>query len=204
MNKHIILVAAIALTAAVTGCSDDDNTSKPEPTYADRIASGWNDYESGDFAGAAAHFNAAETLDGAQPDAFAGQGWSRMKLDELAASRDAFLAGHAVAGTASAAQSEILAGLAFVLNAMKDYAGSGAWADSLLATAPDWVFDHEAGISAADVAVVLAEDHFALGQFDEALDVVKTLNPGFALDAVASPADEAALADEIERLRGVN
>ncbi|MCB1183554.1 hypothetical protein KDM41_08970 [bacterium] len=204
MDKRIITTALALLAITAIGCGDDDGTIPPVPTYDDTVAAGWTKYEAGDFDGALAAFAAAASVDAARPDAFVGQGWSDLRRDALAGGRDAFLAGEAVADTASAARSDLRAGLVFALNAMKDYDASNAWADSLLADAPAWAFAHESGLDAADVRVVQAENLFALGDFDASLAAVKALNPAFALDTVATAADEAALAAEIERLRAAS
>ena len=67
---------------------------------------------------------------------------------------------------------------------------------------PQWIFIHDQTISYKDLHLIKAEGYFALGNFNESLIEVQLLNPAFTTDTNTFEG-RAALAEEIERLRGV-
>lgn len=191
MMRKIILSAALSI---LLSCGAD------EATYQSLIDDGWSLFQSGQYTEAIAVFTEARDLSPDRADAYAGMGWSRMKLDDLNAASADFASGAALAGT----RVDLLGGYAFTLNALKDYANSNVRADELLALSSNWTFPYANGIDATDIQIVKAENFFALGEFSSSLAVVKTLNPSFPLSAVSTADDEMALAAEIERLKEIN
>lgn len=171
-----------------------------EPSYLGLIDDGWSLFQSGQYIEALAVFTEARDLAPERADAYAGMGWSRMKLDDLSGASTDFAAGAPRVGT----RVHLLGGYAFTLNALKDYSNSNARADELLGLSSNWEFPYIDGIDATDIQIVKAENFFALGDFSSSLTVVKTLNPSFPLNAIATADDEMALAEEIERLKSEN
>jgi tetratricopeptide (TPR) repeat protein len=191
MTQKIMLSVTML---ALLSCGAD------EPSYQVLIDDGWSLFQSGQYTEAIAVFTEARDLAPERADAYAGMGWSRMKLDDLPGAGADFATGAPLVGT----RVHLLGGYTFTLHALKDYANSNVRADELLTLLSDWVFPYANGIDATDIHIVKAENFFALGEFASSLATVKTLNPSFPLNAVSTPADEMALAAEIERLKGIN
>lgn len=202
-TKKILLLAAVALAALSFACKKDSGgpiEPPPPPTAAQLIAQGWTAFAAHNYAGAEAKFAAALALDGTLVDAYNGAGWSDAHLDSLAAAAAQFRAGRARA----ASNLDILAGLAFIHNATREYALSVNEADTLFQASPSgWTFSRDAALNTADLRIVMAEDYYAMGDFASSLSTVVLLNASFTAD-VATPVGRSALAAEIERLKSVN
>ncbi|HMB67861.1 MAG TPA: hypothetical protein VKU85_01075 [bacterium] len=215
MSRHVarwiapwcVAVAAAALAGCGGGDSgtepDDDPDPGPEPTYDERVASGWASYEAGQFTAARSAFQAAAAVDGSRADAHVGLGWSQLRLDAPDLAHDAFDDGSAASGS-DALKADLHAGWAFAWNARQAAAGRHAESNARVlqaeALAPGWTFAHEAGMDAADLTLLAAENHFALGEFAESLARVQVLDPAFTAD-VGTAAGLSALAAKIEALR---
>lgn len=203
-------MAALLLLVAA-GCGGGDSTMEPDPdpdplpppTYAERIASGWSSFASGAYATASSKFSAAVTADPEPVDAYVGLGWSDLKLDELDAAHAAFETGSTKSGT-DATRADLYAGWAFVWHARTSAPDHHTESNARIVQAetlePAWSFEHLAGIDADDLALLAAENFFALGEFDSCLARVQSLDPTFVAD-IGTPEGQAALADEIELLR---
>jgi hypothetical protein len=99
---------------------------------------------------------------------------------------------------------DLYAGWAFAWNARQAAAGRHAESNARVAQAealaPAWVFAHESAIDAADLTLLAAANHFALGELAQSLARVQVLDPAFTVD-VATAVGQAALATRIEELR---
>ncbi len=191
MNKRsVFYLSALMLVA----CGGDDKS------YQGLLDDGWSLFQSGQYNEAIAVFMEARDLSPDRADAYAGMGWSRMKLDDLAGASADFSTGAPLVGT----RVDLLGGWTFTLNALKNYSNSNARADELLALSSNWTFPYLSGINATDIQIVKAENFFGLGSFSSSLAIVKMINPSFSLNSVSTAADEMALAAEIERLKSVN
>lgn len=205
----VMVFAALSLAGCGGGGGGTpDPDPEPEaPGYADFIAAAWTAFAGGDYAGAIAEFASAKAADAAQAEPFAGTGWCHARLGDPAAAAGKFEAAAGLAASTSVA-ADLQAGWAFALNALKDPAGadlsnfveSNARADAALALQPDWVFDPLAEYDAADLHVVRAENHFALGEFEASLAAVQALDPAFDAD-VNTGDGQLALAAKIEELK---
>jgi hypothetical protein len=132
-------------------------------------------------------------------DAYVGLGWSYMKLDQLTTASDEFNMGSQKANPPA----DLFGGWAFVLNALRDYGGSNAEADQVFTLDPTWTFSYGLPLSKDDLHVLKAENYFLLGNYTYSLNEVKRLNSGFNADVTTS-IGRAALAAEIERLKGIS
>jgi len=192
--KFLTLLMLFTLT--IINCSDKDEPTKVIFTFDDLMNEGWSEFAGKNYDTALKKFAMANTMDFNRPEAYAGMGWSLFKLDNLAEADTAFSHGSKRNGTA-----DNFAGWAFSLNAQKAYLHSNAMADTALALSPLWKFQGGLGLDHNDLNILRAENHFLLGNFVESLAVVQGLNSEFIAN-VATSAGQAALAAEIERLKG--
>jgi hypothetical protein len=173
------------------------------PTYAERIAAAWASFSAGQYTAARSAFAAAVAADATRADAYAGLGWSELRLDAPDAAHQAFLDGNTRTGT-DPVLADLFAGWAFAWNARQAAAGRHAESNTRIAQAealtPAWVFAPEAGMDAADLTLLAAENFFALGDFASSLARVQVLDPAFTAN-VGTVTGQAALATRIEALR---
>lgn len=166
------------------------------PTFGDLITEGWAAFQSADYQSASDKFSEAITLNSEDAAGFTGLAWSLFRLDNLSRANTEFTGGsNALSPTA-----DLFAGWAFVKNAQKDYTRSNQRADDALALNSSWAFTYDSSLSAADLHVLKAENHFLLGEFADSLTEVQILNPSFSAD-VSTNTGQAALAQEIENLK---
>ncbi len=188
--KKIILISLLIVSCG--GAAGD-------PTYDDIILEGWTNFEAAEYATAIESFDNAVTTDPTKSEAYSGRGWSQMKLDNLSFAETSFSDGAAIAD----AGADLFAGYAFLLNAQKLYANSNTRASQALTLDATWTFAHISSVSAADLHVVIAENHFALGNFAASLAEVKILNSSFNAN-VATAGGQSLLGAEIERLKSIS
>lgn len=186
------LIPLICGLAACSGNSGGTSAKTPE----EYLAAGWSSYSQKNYADALTNFTQAYQGKGSLTDAYNGAGWANARLGSLTAARDKFLQGL----THDTANLQILAGLAFVYNAVKDYPSSVTDANHVLQINPAWFFSRDVSITASDLELLLAEDYFAEGDFQNSYIMVQSLDPTFTVD-VSTDSGRIALASEIERLR---
>ena len=203
MKKTIIV--ALALLAAASGCSKK-TTAPEEFTAAQYLTQGWTSFNTGNYSTAQTNFDNAISKDAALADAYNGKGWCQGILGSPAGALASFATGATRTGTA-VVLNEIRFGAAFAYSAI-DSASQAIVNDSTgLAADPDWAFSHTYRVSQDNVLdyheawLLLAQNHFKLGQFTRAEDYVQLLHTGFEVDET-TPAGQAALQGEIERLAG--
>lgn len=184
MKKAVFCI----LVVSVVACSDSDSRNA--------LDVGWSAFETGDYATALAALTEARDKQPDDPEIRSALGWTFMRLDMLAEAASEFETGASIANTPA----DLHAGRAFVLNAQKNYAASNASVTQALSLQPAWAFSHEPGLDHEDLAIMKAENHFVLGEFQDALTTVQTVNSSFIAD-VATDAGRGQLAAEIERLR---
>jgi tetratricopeptide (TPR) repeat protein len=182
----------------LAGCNVDDTSTPVTPQ--ELIDNGWAQYALRNYQAALDQFNQAISADGSLADAYNGAGWSQAKLDELSGAVSDFSIGL----TKQSTNPEILAGLAWVYNAQRDYATSESMALAVLQADTAWVFSRDNSLTSADIRLLLAEDYFADANYTLSLAQVVILNPGFPPSLDFSGVDgRITLATEIERLRGI-
>lgn len=192
-NKIIVSVLAIMV---LTGCGPDPATSED---YTATVAQGWTFFEAGSYPEAKERFRAAIVIDPTFSEAFTGLGWSQMKTDSL----DEAVKSFSLGSESTDITSDLWAGWAFTEHALKEYSASNGRANNAINGDANWIFAHASGLSVGDLKVLIAENHFALGNYAASLAMVQSLNASFTAD-VGNTDGQAALAAEIERLKGIN
>jgi tetratricopeptide (TPR) repeat protein len=193
LNKLFVL---ILLLCGLSSCSSDGGGGTTAKTPEELLAAGWTSYAGHNYAGALSYFTQAYQAKGSLTDAYNGAGWANARLGSMTAAKDRFVTGF----SADSTNLQIVAGLALVYNALKDYPSSVMKANTVLQTNSTWFFTRDVSISATDLHLLLAEDYFAEGDFINSIAQIKLLNASFTAD-VTTDAGKIALASEIERLR---
>jgi tetratricopeptide (TPR) repeat protein len=189
-----MLVWAWVVLAGSTfwGCEGDDGVAPP-PSL---VEQGWNAFESGDFASAASRFQAEINGNPGNARAHNGLGWANAKLGNLSAAITNF----SQALSKGFRGVDPHAGQALVYRDLEpvDYALAIAAANAALAADPDYQFAHDPALDYLDLHLVLAQSHFALGDYAAANAEVAVLG-GNVQDPQSATFVEDLLA-EIERL----
>ena len=195
LQRRMGFLLAVCAMMMLGGCGSSDEVMDPIPlpTLVDQ---GWSAFESGNFAGAKSDFERAIADDPTNSAAHNGLGWANMRLDDLQGAVTSFDA--ALTHGFSAADPH--AGKAIVLRDLDpvDYAAAIASANTALGLESNYAFAHDAGLDWKDLRLILAQSHFALGEYDEANTQVGLLG-GTAQDPALPTFVEDLLA-EIARL----
>lgn len=177
----------------------EDNGFKPPAKEAEQLTNeGWDRFEYKGYDNALAKFKEAIAKDKNYAEAYNGAGWASARLTNLSDAVSYFTQCISLSSTHVDAH----AGLAFVYNAEKEYQSSVSAAITALSIDSSWLFAHDQTINYQDLHLILAECYFALGNFSDSLAQVQILNPSFTAD-VGTFEGRSALAEEIERLRGI-
>ncbi len=192
----LLFSGMVAGALLLAGCSSGSGPATK--TAQELVNEGWQAYAAKNYASALSSFTQALQQDGGMVDAHNGAGWSNGKLNDLTAASAQFNAG--LAGDTSNLQ--IKAGLAFVLNAQKNYASSILRARQVLQADSNWVFGRDLSVSAPDLHLLLSADYFATADFASSLAELQKIEPSFVVN-VSTVIGRLALADEIERLRAL-
>jgi tetratricopeptide (TPR) repeat protein len=195
------IIMIVSFTIFIWGCKKNGGgpTGPPGPPYSELVQQGWTAFQSTQYDTAIVLFSLAKQMNSNKVDAYVGLGWSYMKLDQLTTASDEFNMGSQKANPPA----DLFGGWAFVLNALRDYGGSNAEADQVFTLDPTWTFSYGLPLSKDDLHVLKAENYFLLGNYTYSLNEVKRLNSGFNADVTTS-IGRAALAAEIERLKGIS
>jgi tetratricopeptide (TPR) repeat protein len=188
------LVPVVCAVMLVVACGTSGGTDPiPEPDLVDQ---GWAAFEAGDFTGASTRFAEAIADDPTNNAAHNGLGWTHMKLDDLQGAVGSFES--ALTGGFPGAGPH--AGKAIVLRDLEpvDYGAAIASVNAALGIDPNYVFAHDTALDWKDLRLILAQSHFALGEYAEANAQVGVL--GGTVQDPASPRFVEDLLAEIERL----
>lgn len=202
MRRNLwIYLAGLAVLFFAWGCKKGSVIPPEEPDYTleELIRQGWAAFEQGQYLTARDKFDRAWHQDPLEVEVYNGLGWSYFKMDSLEQAVRQFHICYCLFDTTA----DIAAGWAFVLNAQKLYAESNEKAAEALVLNPAWAFTHALPLDVKDLRLLKAENYYLLGNFTQSLAEVKILNPAFPLTTVVSDLDRAALAEEIERLKGI-
>jgi tetratricopeptide (TPR) repeat protein len=207
MRTGFLPASLLLLPLALAACGGETSPTAPGggggTTYAERVAAAWNTFTAGDYTAARDAFADAIDQDPEPADAWAGLGWSELRRDDLEAAHQAFADGSDNPGS-DAVRADLLAGWAFAWNARQGAVNRHAESNDRLEQAedlePDWTFEPLPGLDFQDLAILAAENLFALGELDASLARVQTIDPAFTAD-VQTPDGQAALAARIEELR---
>jgi len=195
MNKYIHYFLLILL---VLNCELENGVNPPDKQVEDLVNEAWEQFEDGSYQFALEKFEAAISRDNNYAEAYNGAGWSSARLTNLTNAVSHFTQCITLNSSHVAAQ----AGLAFVYNAQKEYQAAISAANTALSVSSNWLFTHDQTLNYKDLHLILAHCYFALGNFSQSLTHVQKLNPSFTAD-INTYEGRSALAEEIERLRGI-
>ncbi|MDI6792533.1 MAG: tetratricopeptide repeat protein [bacterium] len=188
------VIALAIIISVLAGCGDKG--TEPQKTAEEFTNEGWDAYQEGDYERALEAFNQAVDKDSACTEAYNGLGWANAKSNGLSAAVTNFNQCLSLYSQ----DMEAKAGLAFVYNAQNQYKDSADKAEEVLEASPDWSFPYDSTLDSGDLHLLLAQNYYALAEFENSLAEVKLLNSDFTAD-VSAPEGKAALAAEIERLK---
>lgn len=195
IEKYMLILSLLLL---IINCQTQNGITPPDKNVEELVTSGWEQFESSNYQLALEKFEEAITLDNSYAEAYNGAGWTSARLTNLSDAVAYFNQG--IAKNSSFVDAH--AGLAFVYNAQKEYQSAIASANKAISLSSNWLFSHDETISYKDLYLILAASYFALGDFSQSLAYVKKLNTSFNAD-ITTYEGKSALAEEIERLRGI-
>lgn len=187
INILLLLILGLGLTACGDGGGGDDDIGAAELT-----AEGWDLFETDNFAGAIAKFDAALVADAAFREANTGLGWAHMRSGDYVQAGTNF-------GIAKgdAAQLDAFAGNAFLMLAENGFDDAIADAETVTSGDAAYVFSHDAGVDVKDMKLIAAFGYFHTSDYASCLVLVLELNPSFNAGATTQE-----LLAELERLQG--
>ena len=203
-----MLLAILALMFVFTGCAkEEEEEAVDNRDPVDLTQQGWREFENFNYDDAYTMFHDAYGLAPDYADAYSGAGWSLYMTGDNEGAASVWQRGL----NTSEPVADLDVGLGFVAYDQGDEAGLRECIERFYAVIQaneSYQFIHIPGFNVADLQWTLAESHYLLGEFDDALEMVLVLNPNFSIDLYnedGSYNDEAvyALAQEIERLESI-
>ena len=186
---------ALCIVVILGGCGGGDTGTDPIllPGLVDQ---GWSAFESRDYSGAETSFEQAIADDPENSRAHNGLGWANTRLDKLQGAVSSF----DNALTYGFEGADPHAGKAIVLRDLEpvDYTAAISSANTALGIESNYAFAHDAGLDWKDLRLILAQSHFALGEYVEANTQVGIL--GGTVQDPDSPTFVSDLLAEIDRL----
>jgi tetratricopeptide (TPR) repeat protein len=195
IGKYIFCLSIFLL---IINCELQDGITPPDENVEELVNEGWEQFKSGNYQLALETFQDAIARDNNYAEAYNGAGWASARLTNLSNAVSYFT--QCISLNASLVTAH--AGLAFVYNAQKEYASAINSANKALSLRSNWLFTYDESIGYKDLHLILAASYFALGNFSQSLAQVQKLNPSFTAD-FNTYEGKSALAEEIERLRGI-
>ncbi len=193
----------------VTSSNRTFQTLSPVP---DLVDEGWNLFSQDSFNPALERFREAYGYEPDNVEVLEGIGWAMLRLYEFEASHPESLSSRKAFEDAIAIEPlrlDCLAGVAFLYQAIEMYTeADAAGGMALTLGGEDYEFEHDPDITASDLRYCQVVSKVALGLFEDALALVKVLDPTIDLDPDdASTWDghltfEEALVVVVEELRG--
>ena len=180
-------------------------------SFSDLVEAGWDAYEKGQIAQAAAYFREVIRKNHFWADGYNGLGWclASSVLDSLDAAAENFSSAIYYGPDLA----EAYAGRGFVYLAQKRYGMAIEDFSECLKKQPDFVFSHNPSITSKDVHLGLAECYYFRQQFSLAQQEVDILEPDnglspddsstWTVDGTSYSSYEAALLAWIEKLKSV-
>ena len=179
---RVVVVLGLLAAVLAAGCSKDDSSAGPDqkPEEKDYLALGWSDFDAQRYDAAVTNFTEAYNRAATavvRGDALNGRGWSYAYKRDLVKSRGDFIFATGLTGIAPAAVNDIRAGAAMVLHALNDFSASITFAEAVLADNPSYVFSHDLKVNAKRMRLLLAQSHYANGQFGQAASHMDIADP---------------------------
>jgi outer membrane protein assembly factor BamD (BamD/ComL family) len=200
MTKRILLLLPILACSILLlcGCGDgDDNGTK---ITAEQLTNqGWGKFTAGDYTGASLDFKAANGLDPTYEAAYLGLGWAELKKSSAGLAESAFKT-YLQKTSNSEGITATIAGLALAYHAQDKFQDAIDQAEDLLTSSPNWEFSRDASTNHLDIALVMAQSYYEIGEFQSSLDVVRQyFDAGFSVDLTTDDGRKQ-LADKLESL----
>ena len=167
--KQILL---ILLSLLLIGCAN--SVTEKEKTYQDLMNDAWKKFEQQDYDGALATFLEAETMDKTS-DVVGAIGWTYLLKSDLENATKTF----SQTGFTSV---DITAGLGFLFNAIESYGKSIEAIKVVENQNPNWSFGFGLNLGMNDLYILLAQNQFLLGNYNEALVALKKVDKTFVAD----------------------
>jgi tetratricopeptide (TPR) repeat protein len=163
---------------ACPGCGTDEPSKPPVRTYDEIVQAGWHAFQTSEYGSALSEFRAAVALDSTRAEGYDGAAWSYSFLDSL----DAAIAAFAMCLERDPSLVDPLVGLAAVYRDVPDFEAAVDFAEQALELDDAFVFEHRTSCDWRDIRLILAECHYAQGQFEDAYEEVRVLDATFHLD----------------------
>ncbi len=195
VGKYIFCLSILLL---IINCELQNGITPPDKIVEELVNEGWEQFKSGNYQLALEKFQDVIVRDNNYAEAYNGAGWASARLTNLTNAVSHFTQCITLNSSHVAAH----AGLAFVYSAQKKYESAINSANKALSLRSNWLFTYDESIGYKDLHLILAASYFALGNFSQSLAQVQKLNPSFTAD-INTYEGKSALAEEIERLRGI-
>jgi len=178
----ISIFSCIILAALFLHCWKKKGPTAPDVDVSELVASGWEFFEQTppDYVSALEQFSLAVSLNPNSVEAYIGRGWTYARQafgaddDKYSLAADDFT--NAV--TRNNEKIDAWAGLALVQLVLNNYNEAITSADAVLNINVNYVFSHDAEITAADLKLVKAHAYFFLGDYEEVVSLLNNLQPG--------------------------
>ena len=151
--------------------SCSNTTPESEKTYETYYNQGWEAFTQKEYPRALIAFLEAEKLNKTS-DIVSAIGWVYLVQSDLEKAKQTLFQ----TGFSSI---NISAGLAFLYNATGDFTQSIQAVNVVENENSDWAFAYGLNLTMKDLYVVLAQNHFALGNFKESVDVLQKIDSAF-------------------------
>jgi tetratricopeptide (TPR) repeat protein len=170
-------LAGIAFVLLLSGCGDDGGGTDVLPVE-EQIAAGWARFGEGNYSGAIEKFEEAVRTDPGLGDGHNGLGWSYLRLDSLDVALDEFQVAVAKGFVGADAQ----AGRCLILNRLDEYRQAIFAGEAALAADAAFKLEGDATIDVRDVRLAMAQAHFALGEYVEALEQITIVDAAILIN----------------------
>jgi len=154
----------------------------------------WAKFVAQDYAGAHADFSALINRNGA--DAYAGLGWTCMKMDSLTAADGYF----SRAASLDSINVIAFAGWSIVGWTNGNYALSITRADLVLRKAPAFVFQYDNHVVQNTMVLTQAYDYFHLGDYQSCIDKIHVIDSGYSAPNISDPTIHTQLLTKLDAL----
>jgi tetratricopeptide (TPR) repeat protein len=186
MSKRILILLPILICSVLLLCGCGKEKKSTGITAQELTNQGWGKFTAGDYTGASLDFKAATGLDPTYEDAYLGLGWAELKKNSAGLAESAFKT-YLLKTSSSEGATAATAGLALACHAQDKFQDAIDKADELLSSSPSWQFSRDASIDYLDVALIMAQSYYELGEYQSCLDVVKqyfdaSFNPDLTTD----------------------
>jgi tetratricopeptide (TPR) repeat protein len=180
MTKRIRIIILI-ITVLLSGCiSDEENIILPpvDPYYV-KVADGWINFKLGDYQNGIIHFKDAMDDDPSLSAAYLGLGWCYAMIDDFQSSLPNF----DVTISIEPDSPDAYAAKSFIYLAQNEYESAVKPAEqAILLGGEDYVFSQIPDVGTRNLRLLMAESHYALGQYKDAQTQINILEPDNGLD----------------------